>query len=645
MANILARILEKRIGKLFVNFHAGKNASSSLFKGEGTAVDLEFNKTFINSFLPLDMTVTRATCKRLKWRLSLVSKTPVSLVFSGVHIEVEALPPGKRRSAWAKKTKQRSKHHKESTSKKQAILQGVKLQFVDLFFKLLLLPEHGAMPFVQLDVEAVRMHSANSQWQEISDLSKVYVLNPAVGEAMSFKKLEVSGCSLRVYHPAANLSQSSRGAGGTRELAAAVLLDSETFQARLSTKRRCTDWEILAFKISLDFPHLACSLSRNEVFMIKRLVRALARVLRPTPDARNDGGGEVRASAAGGRSDEVADEDDEAVDVADKDGDEEETEGLDTILKQSAEAVMEEGLDLERLSGEDGWCSHVDNRIDVHIKSLQVRAVPEETGAEDGRADSGVLLLVTGFHVSVWPAAASLKKVASANRMEHRFRVGCEMMSLKETVPQEGETKKMPAHLSLIKPDPDSEGLPLRARGDCEGDEAASREMFRVTAHVPATKSAGPDAVIRVEVEVAALHFVWDADVCLRLCRWAWGRCANALNSSSRAAPGTAAPYAVVSPGKGGFTPAVKTKAKGPYVGMLTQGPRIPQPPNPEPQTLNPEPQPCEPLGFRLSQSLVARAVSCSRRSCSLRTLLLARSPRARAHAFCPRVDDWRETV
>ena len=606
MANIVARILEKRIGKLFVNFHAGKNASSSLFKGEGTAVDLEFNKSFINSFLPLDMTVTRATCKRLKWRLSLVSKTPVSLVFSGVHIEVEALPPGKRRSAWAKKTKQRSKHHKESTSKKQAILQGVKLQFVDLFFKLLLLPEHGAMPFVQLDVEAVRMHSANSQWQEISDLSKVYVLNPAVGEAMSFKKLEVSGCSLRVYHPAANLSQSSRGAGGTRELAAAVLLDSENFQARLSTKRRCTDWGILAFKIDLDFPSLACSLSRNQVFMIKRLVRALARILRRTPDARSDSGGEVRASAAGGRSDEVADEDDDAGDVADKDGDEEEADGLDTILKQSAEVVMEEGL--ERLSGEDGWCSHVDNRIDVHIKSLQVRAVPEETGAEDGRADSGVLLLVTGFHVSVWPAAASLKQVASANRMEHRFRVGCEMMSLKETVPEEGETKKMPAHLSLIKPDPDTEGLPLRARGDCEGDEAAAREMFRVTAHVPAT-SAGPDAVIRVEVEVAALHFVWDADVCLRLYRWAWGRCANTLNPSHHECARHRSPISfihilhpasypssisfilhhelrpaphphmlVYRRARAAFTPAVKTKAK-----MLTQGPGIPQPRNPEP--------------------------------------------------------------
>ena len=37
MANIIARIIEKHISKIFSNFSAGKNASSSLFKGEGIA--------------------------------------------------------------------------------------------------------------------------------------------------------------------------------------------------------------------------------------------------------------------------------------------------------------------------------------------------------------------------------------------------------------------------------------------------------------------------------------------------------------------------------------------------------------------------------------------------------------------------------
>ena len=143
MANIVARILEKRIGKLFSNFHAGKNASSSLLKGEGTANDLEFNKAFINSFLPLSISVTRATCKLLKWRLSLVSKTPVSLVFTGVHIEVQALPQGQERSAWTKKRKKRSRKDSESKSKKQAVLQGIKLQLHDVKLKVIMLPEHG----------------------------------------------------------------------------------------------------------------------------------------------------------------------------------------------------------------------------------------------------------------------------------------------------------------------------------------------------------------------------------------------------------------------------------------------------------------------------------------------------------------------
>jgi len=274
MANIVARILEKRIGKLFSNFHAGKNASSSLLKGEGTANDLEFNKAFINSFLPLSISVTRATCKLLKWRLSLVSKTPVSLVFTGVHIEVQALPQGQERSAWTKKRKKRSRKDSESKSKKQAILQGIKLQLHDVNLKVIMLPEHGAgslpaggaqeHPYLQLDIAQVRVHSANSQWHEVSDLSKVYVINPAVGEAMSFKKLEMSGCFLCVYHPAAHLT-ARKGLSASASKQPVVLWDNVAVQAKLSTKRRCTSWEVLSFKLDIEMPQLSCALSRLEV--------------------------------------------------------------------------------------------------------------------------------------------------------------------------------------------------------------------------------------------------------------------------------------------------------------------------------------------------------------------------------------------
>jgi len=340
MANIVARILEKRIGKLFTNFHAGKNASSSLLKGEGTANDLEFNKSFVNSFLPLNIAVTRATCKLLKWRLSLVSKAPVSLVFTGVHIEVQALPPGQRRSAWTKKKKKRSKKDKDSKSKKQAILQGIKLQLHDVTFKVVLLAEHrgvGSMaesarehPYLQLEIMQIRVHSANSQWQEVSDLSKVYVINPAVGEAMSFKKIEISGCSLSVYHPAAHLSQSTRGPS-SRGFGAgeqpALLWDSVTLQAKISTKRRCTNWEVLSFKIDIEMPHLACSLTRLDVFMIKMVMSALKQALAVTKEEMV-GGGLKQAKSF----DSLEEEDEDGGEVEEKD--EEEVAGLDSILEQ-----------------------------------------------------------------------------------------------------------------------------------------------------------------------------------------------------------------------------------------------------------------------------------------------------------------------
>jgi hypothetical protein len=347
MANIVARILEKRIGKLFSNFHAGKNASSSLFKGEGTAVDLEFNKSFINGFLPLNFAVTRATCKLLKWRLSLVSKTPISLVLSGVHIELQVLPPGQTRSVWTKQKKKRSKKDKESKSKKQAILQGIKLQFQDVEFKVLLLAGHGAtsardLPFIRLEVAQIRLHSANSQWHEVSDLSKVYAINPSVGEAMSFKKLEISGCTLSVYHPAANLSQSTHGAATAD---AAVLLDYVSLHAKLSTKRRATDWELLAFKLDFEMPEVTCAMSRNEVFMLKMLAEALRTAKEDTKAAaaaaRDTGGGGAGGMIRSGStvSLEVEEEEGEA---DEREREEEEAQGLDSILELSAEFVTEE---------------------------------------------------------------------------------------------------------------------------------------------------------------------------------------------------------------------------------------------------------------------------------------------------------------
>ncbi len=69
MANLVARLLEKRMAHLFENFEAGKNVTSSLLKGEGTAKDLQFNRNFMNKLLPRTFCATNATCKLLKWQV------------------------------------------------------------------------------------------------------------------------------------------------------------------------------------------------------------------------------------------------------------------------------------------------------------------------------------------------------------------------------------------------------------------------------------------------------------------------------------------------------------------------------------------------------------------------------------------------
>jgi hypothetical protein len=368
MANIVARIVEKHMGKIFSNFAAGKNATSSIFKGEGTANDLEFNKAFINGFLPLSFSATRATCKVLKWKLSLMSKTPITLVFTGVNIEVTGLPPGQQRSAWKKKKKKRSKKQKERQSKKQALLQGIKLQLHDVSFKVIMMPEHGGAgaqdvrPYLQLDITQMRMHSANSQFHEVSDTSKIYVINPAVGEAMSFKKLEISGCSLYVYDPAAyNTARHNTGAGASKK--PVVLWDSVAVQAKMSTKRKCQSWEVLAFKLEVELPQLSCSLSRLEVFMAKLVFSSLRYTL-SLAKAKEDGGG----GGGGGKMEEELGEKDTK---EEKDDDEE--AALGSLLEQHGEVV----LDDEESSENKQWCAHVDNSIHLGIKHLEINAVPE----------------------------------------------------------------------------------------------------------------------------------------------------------------------------------------------------------------------------------------------------------------------------
>ena len=145
------------------------------------------------------------------------------------------------------------------------------------------------------------------------------------------------------------------------------------------------------------------------------------------------------------------------------------------------------------------------------------------------------------LHTADWEVHARWLQVMTANRTEHTVQVSCELISIKESLAADGETHKLPPHLSILKPAPDSPGLPPMQRaesgvGSSEGKSASAskkgrntgstgHDMLRVTVHVPPklAGAAAPQhaiAVVSIAVEVAPVHLVWDADVCLRLHRY-----------------------------------------------------------------------------------------------------------------------------
>jgi len=177
--------------------------------------------------------------------------------------------------------------------------------------------------------------------------------------------------------------------------------------------------QVLAFKLEVDLPQLSCSLSRLEVFMAKLVFSSLRYTL-SLAKAKEDGGG----GAGGGKMEEELGEKDTK---EDKDDDEE--AALGSLLEQHGEVV----LDDEESSENKQWCAHVDNSIHLGIKHLEINALPEEVDSAEGSEEPGLLLLLSGFTATIWPAQTSIKKVLTANRSEHELQVWCLFLSIKET--------------------------------------------------------------------------------------------------------------------------------------------------------------------------------------------------------------------
>eukprot|EP00960_Hanusia_phi_P017020 500509-Hanusia_phi.AAC.5 len=505
MANLVARVLEKRIAHIFTNFQPGKNATSSLLKGEGTAKDLEFNKTFINSYLPLNYTAISATCKKMQWYVSVMSlgksgKDPIVVVVTGVTIVIQQLPPHQVRTAWKDKKKKRSKGKEQMRVKRNAIIQGIKVQASDLCVKVQLLNDNdgaSSLPsppaFLQFEMGSVRVTSTNSQWQEVNDINKVYVINGVTNEALSFKKIEITGCGIRFWHP---LSKRTQGGGEARKL-----FEGMSIHCKFSTKRRCQDWKMQSFKVELEIPQVSSSLSRTEVMMLKAIAAALQTVKKSKTD-------DLHAQTFSSNS-----LSDMAEEAAEEEAEEEAVESQESMDADSLDSLLESQA---RWSDSDAkWCPYIDNSIELLVREVQVSVHKEEEAEgggsrrkrEEEEEEEEFLALLTGMHVRFWPAQKS--KTSLPSRTDNILELVVRLFTLKQS---NAEEDKLLPHLSLVKPSTDQE------------DAADSfQDVLSLSAQWPSRQGKGAaygaSSPPSVKIQLAPLVVVWDAPAWMTLVR------------------------------------------------------------------------------------------------------------------------------
>ena len=434
MSNLIARLLERKLSVIFDNFQAGKNVKSSITKGEGQATDLFLNKKFLNDKLPPQFSVVKASCKLLKWKVSLLAlgKDPVELTLEGLDISIEESPTLQSRPTKHVKPQAARTEKDKAESKRNAILEGVKIKLRNISFTVTILHSsshiiHGAPnPFISVNIGRINIHSTNSKWQEVTDLTKVLVLNAATDEALSFKRVDITGFSISIFDSA----QVPFSTKSESPLTPCKLLDNVAILVGLAIKRRSTDFMVLAFRFDIDLQAIKVSMSRRELFMTRHFVSALLAAV-----ARGGSGHQRTPSAK-------LDEDAEAsadTDATEENGD---ADGLDTLLHEQRDTWTD---------SEATWCSHVDDSVNIALKQLDLEAFRDED--EDS---PGFLISVAGAQLRCWPAQGVLV-TTPAPRVEHVVEITLRFFAIKET---NSAALRLPRHLSMLRPADESAAEP-----------------------------------------------------------------------------------------------------------------------------------------------------------------------------------------
>jgi hypothetical protein len=335
---------------------------------------------------------------------------------------------------------------------------------------------------MSINIGRIYVHSTNSQWQEITDLTKVLVVNPTSDEALSFKRVDISEFSVLIFDSAqVPFSSSSEPSHEPCKV-----LWKVDILIKLSIKRRCTDFIVLAFRVDINlYKPITISMSRRELFMSRHFVNALR--------------GAVARSAAGHQRQQSAKVDDDAdeADAAEETG---EADGLDSILKEQHNAWTD---------SEARWCKDIDDSVNITLKQLDLAAFRDED------SDSpGFLVSLGGLQLRCWPAQGVLMQTP-APRLEHTVELTLGFLAIKET---NSAAMRMPRHLSMLAPANTAEpSSPASGAATAGG----ARPMLTVKVQAPGKARPGvPLTPVRLDVSVAPLAFTLDAVVWQRLARF-----------------------------------------------------------------------------------------------------------------------------
>ena len=540
-------MLERKLSVIFDNFQAGKNVKSSLVKGEGQATDLFLNKKFLNDKLPPQFSVLKASCKLLKWKVSLLAlgKDPVELVMEGLEIAIEESSVLQKRPPKLSKPQSARTEKEKTESKRNAILEGVKIKLRNISFTITLLHSsshvtHGAPnPFISISIGRINIHSTNSKWQEVTDLTKVLVLNAATDEALSFKRVDITGFTVSIFDSA----QVPFSASSESSHTPCKLLDEVAILVGLAIKRRCTDFMVLAFRFDLDLKAIKVSMSRRELFMTRHFVSALlAAVSRGSAGHQRNPSARLDEEAEAAVAPEAAD--------ADESG---EVDGLDSLLhEQQREAWTD---------SEATWCSHVDDSINVALKQLDLEASRDEDGDSPG-----FLVSIAGVQLRCWPAQGVLIQTPNP-RLEHVLELTLRFLAIKET---NSPALRLPRHLSMLRPADIPTDDAAAIGGSDTAASSAGRPVFTVKVQAPGKARIGqPPTPVKVDITVGPLAFTLDVVVWRRLARffaggpleWHWEQETRQRRAKAAAAARPAAPKASGGLAKAGMVISLDVEA------------------------------------------------------------------------------------